>query len=186
MLYQQTMTNNKVIILTDDSLRALGLKNILEQSFSITAIAVDNNFFAAFNATREPDLFFVDTNALLSNLTFFLPRKAKTIVLTSGMQQVEDFEVVNITATEQEITAQLNALLKQEEKQKGRIITTTLSQREIEVLKLVASGLINKEIAQELNISINTVLTHRKNLTAKLGIKSVSGLTFYAMMNGIV
>ena len=45
---------------------------------------------------------------------------------------------------------------------------------------------INKEIAKELNISINTVLSHRKNLTAKLGIKSISGLTFYAMMNGIV
>ena len=54
------------------------------------------------------------------------------------------------------------------------------------ILKLVAMGRINKEIAQELNISINTVLSHRKNLTSKLGIKSVSGLTFYAMMNGIV
>ena len=62
----------------------------------------------------------------------------------------------------------------------------TLSQRETEVLRLVASGCINKEIAHRLNISINTVLTHRKNITAKLGIKSVSGLTFYAMMNGLI
>ena len=61
-----------------------------------------------------------------------------------------------------------------------------LSQREIEVLRLVASGMINKQIADTLNISINTVLTHRKNITAKLGIKSVSGLSFYAMMNGII
>ncbi|MBQ5466104.1 MAG: response regulator transcription factor, partial [Muribaculaceae bacterium] len=43
-----------------------------------------------------------------------------------------------------------------------------------------------KEIAKELNISINTVLTHRKNITTKLGIKSVSGLSFYALMNGFV
>ena len=54
------------------------------------------------------------------------------------------------------------------------------------MLRLIASGRMNKEIAQELSISINTVLTHRKNITTKLGIKSVSGLTFYAMMNGIV
>ena len=59
-----------------------------------------------------------------------------------------------------------------------------LSQREIEVLTLVASGKINKEIADALQISINTVLTHRKNISAKLGIKSVSGLSVYAMMNG--
>ena len=63
---------------------------------------------------------------------------------------------------------------------------TTLTAREIDVLRLIASGKINKEIAQELNISVNTVLSHRKNITAKLGIKSVSGLSFYAMMNGIV
>jgi DNA-binding CsgD family transcriptional regulator len=45
---------------------------------------------------------------------------------------------------------------------------------------------MNKEIADRLNISINTVLSHRKNLTAKLGIKTVSGLSFYAMMNGYI
>ena len=54
------------------------------------------------------------------------------------------------------------------------------------MLRLIASGHINKEIADKLAISLNTVLTHRKNITAKLGIKSVSGLTFYAMMNGLV
>ena len=43
-----------------------------------------------------------------------------------------------------------------------------------------------QEIADKLNISLNTVLTHRKNITAKLGIKTVSGLTFYAIMNGII
>ena len=48
----------------------------------------------------------------------------------------------------------------------------------------MAQGITNKEIADRLNISLNTVLTHRKNITAKLGIKTVSGLTFYAIMHG--
>ena len=61
-----------------------------------------------------------------------------------------------------------------------------MTPREIEVLQLIAQGFINKEIANRLNISFNTVLTHRKNITAKLGIKTVSGLSFYAMMNGYV
>ena len=58
--------------------------------------------------------------------------------------------------------------------------------REIEVLSLVARGFINKEIADKLNISLTTVITHRKNIIEKLGIKSVSGLTIYAVMRGYV
>ncbi len=61
-----------------------------------------------------------------------------------------------------------------------------LSAREIEVLVLITKGLINKEIADKLNIGLTTVITHRKNITEKLGIKSVSGLTIYAVMNGYV
>lgn len=61
-----------------------------------------------------------------------------------------------------------------------------ISPRELEVLKLVASGLLNKEIADRLNISLNTVLSHRKNITAKLGIKTVSGLIFYCITHGYI
>jgi len=62
----------------------------------------------------------------------------------------------------------------------------TISPRELEVLKLIASGLLNKEIADRLNISLNTVLSHRKNITAKLGIKTVSGLIFYCISHGYI
>lgn len=62
--------------------------------------------------------------------------------------------------------------------------THEISQRELDVLKLVAQGYINKEIADRLNISLNTVLSHRKNITAKLGIKTVSGLIFYCISHG--
>ncbi|MDR2232266.1 MAG: helix-turn-helix transcriptional regulator [Tannerella sp.] len=61
-----------------------------------------------------------------------------------------------------------------------------LTKREREVLKLIVAGMINKEIADQLFISLNTVLTHRKNITAKLGIKTIPGLTFYAIANGLI
>ncbi|MCG6186275.1 response regulator transcription factor [Maribellus maritimus] len=61
-----------------------------------------------------------------------------------------------------------------------------LSDRETEVLKEVAKGLANKEIADKLYISINTVITHRKNITEKLGVKTVSALTVYALMNKLI
>ena len=62
----------------------------------------------------------------------------------------------------------------------------TISPRELEVLKLIALGLLNKEVADRLNISLNTVLSHRKNITAKLGIKTVSGLIFYCISHGYI
>ncbi|MBQ6727020.1 MAG: response regulator transcription factor [Bacteroidales bacterium] len=62
----------------------------------------------------------------------------------------------------------------------------TLSKREIEILILVAQGLMNKEIADRLNISLNTVITHRKNIIKKTGIKSVAGLTSYALMHNYI
>lgn len=61
-----------------------------------------------------------------------------------------------------------------------------ISQREIDVLRLVALGYLNKEIADKLNISLNTVLSHRKNITSKLGIKTVSGLIFYCITHGYI
>ena len=50
----------------------------------------------------------------------------------------------------------------------------------------VARGLTNKEIAEDLFISTHTVITHRKNIVRKLGIKTVSGLTVYAILNKII
>ena len=61
-----------------------------------------------------------------------------------------------------------------------------LSDREKEILVSVAQGLLNKEIADKHNISINTVITHRKNITRKTGIKTVPGLTVYAILNNLI
>ncbi len=60
--------------------------------------------------------------------------------------------------------------------------SAALTDREIEVLRLLASGKATKEIAEELHISANTVITHRKNLSVKTGIRSVSGLAIYAVV----
>jgi regulator of cell morphogenesis and NO signaling len=62
----------------------------------------------------------------------------------------------------------------------------SLSDREKEIVRCIVCGLTNKEVAARLFISINTVLTHRKNITRKLNIHSVSGLTIYAIVNKLV
>jgi DNA-binding CsgD family transcriptional regulator len=61
-----------------------------------------------------------------------------------------------------------------------------ISEREKDVLQLVAMGMTNKEIAEKLFISAHTVITHRKNITAKLGIKTIAGLTVYAVIHKLI
>ena len=61
-----------------------------------------------------------------------------------------------------------------------------LTKRETAVLVLVAKGMMNKEIAEALNVSVHTVITHRKNIMHKTGIKSVAGLTIYAMLHNLI
>lgn len=61
-----------------------------------------------------------------------------------------------------------------------------LSGRERDILAAVAKGMTNKEIADEFNISIYTVISHRRNISQKLGINSIPGLTVYAIMNKLV
>nr|WP_319510052.1 response regulator transcription factor [uncultured Draconibacterium sp.] len=65
-------------------------------------------------------------------------------------------------------------------------IDNTLSEREIDVLKLLATGKSNKEIAEQLFISIHTVISHRKNISNKIGVKSTAALVIYAVANGII
>lgn len=63
-------------------------------------------------------------------------------------------------------------------------VQPSLTQREIDVLRLVVAGLLNKQIAQRLDVALTTVISHRRNLVRKLGIRSVAGLTIYAVTKG--
>lgn len=61
-----------------------------------------------------------------------------------------------------------------------------LTAREKEVLVCVAKGMQNKEIADRFNISTYTVMSHRKNISRKTGIRSAAGLTVYALLNNLL
>lgn len=61
-----------------------------------------------------------------------------------------------------------------------------ISGREAEIIRMVAEGLTNKEIAEKLFLSTHTVTTHRKNIMAKLGVNNTAGLVLYAIHNNII
>lgn len=94
--------------------------------------------------------------------------------------------VINIFDTPEKISQTLTILFSADKENDTLSNEKQLSDREIEVLKQLAVGLSNKEIADKLNISTNTVITHRKNISQKTGIKSVSGLTIYAVVNNYI
>ncbi len=61
-----------------------------------------------------------------------------------------------------------------------------LSNREIEIVKLIAEGFTNKEIADKLFLSNHTIITHRKNIMSKIGVKNTAGIVVYAVKESIV
>jgi|GEM_PF-21898 len=95
-------------------------------------------------------------------------------------------EVIYINDNEPEILDKLKRQQTQTNETYLLDENTSLSQRELDVIRLVALGYSNREIAEDLFISIHTVISHRKNITAKLGIKSAPGLTIYAVINKLI
>ena len=169
-------------IITHDTAQAIGLREILLNHFNIHAeisSAMELN-----NANEYPNAIFLPTpQCYIENQDFFISKRNKTIIILQ--QDSADFLTINVCCSESKITSQFSSILYSLENSND-FNDSILSQREIEVLRLIAMGHINKEIADKLSISINTVLTHRKNISTKLGIKSVSGLGIYAVMNGYI
>ncbi|MBI3124165.1 MAG: response regulator transcription factor [Ignavibacteriales bacterium] len=94
-------------------------------------------------------------------------------------------KTINITDSAESIAEQIKNL-SNSEIHNNDVEHEQLSEREIDVLKLIVKGFSNKEVADNLNISIHTVISHRKNISQKTGIKSQSGLTIYAISNKII
>lgn len=154
--------------------------------------------FAELEANHPEQYFhyFVAMNIVLEHKAFFLDQRKKTIVLTLSREttsQLSEFHSLCINVPEEELVRSL-LMLEQHAHGHGQNLPQMpkalqrkiLSDREIEVMSLIVQGYINKEIADKLNISLSTVITHRKNIMDKLGMKSVSALTIYAVTHGYV
>lgn len=187
------MTTPEIAIVAPNTLTSLGLQNLLEEIIPMATIRVFRSFAELMDDT--PDMYahyFIASQIYFEHTAFFLPRKPKTIVLAGGdnQPQLSGVPTLNIYQDEKSLIKDILRLHCYGHQQ-GHVAANTpdnhdLSAREIEVLALITKGLINKEIADKLNISLTTVITHRKNIVEKLGIKSVSGLTIYAVMHGYV
>lgn len=187
----------KIAVIDSNTLAVLGLKQLLLSIMPI--MTVDTFGSMAELEANQPDAYmhyFVSLDILLNNRPFFTERRRKTIVLTlslSDASQPAEFHSLCINQPEPQLIRQL-LLLEQHAHGQGQHLPPTpqilqrkiLTDREIQVMALIVQGYINKEIADRLHIGLATVITHRKNIMEKLGMKSVSALTIYAVMHGYV
>ena len=187
----------KIAIIDPNTLSALGLKSILQNVMPIMTVDTYGSFTEL--EANDPDVYFhyfTAMNIVLENMSFFMERKRKTIVLTLSldtMSQLSGFNCLCTNVPEKQLIRSVLAL-QQHGHSHGEHLPSMpailrqkiLTDREIEVMSLIVQGYINKEIADKLNIGLSTVITHRKNIMEKLGMKSVSALTIYAVMHGYV
>ena len=172
--------NKQIAIILPDTLQSIGLQSMLTDYFPPVEIS-HYPTFEAFSTSGNDTFDYYFTNAAL----FVLSRRSKTMVLIDGTEGEGGLSAtshITIKASQEVIIEQLEQLFTGENNSISSDNNKELSTRETDVLQLIVKGSTNKEIADKLN----TVLSHRKNITTKLGIKTVSGLTFYAIMNGII
>ncbi len=187
----------KIAIIDPNTLAAMGLKQLLQHVMPIMTVDTFGSF-AELLANQPENYFhyFAAMNVVLENRRFFTEHRRKTIVLTlslDNVSQLSDFHSLCVNVPEQQLVRSILAL-EQHAHGQGQHLPPMpkvlqqkiLSDREIEVMSLIVQGYINKEIADRLNIGLSTVITHRKNIMDKLGMKSVSALTIYAVMHGYV
>lgn len=194
-----TIHKSEIAIVDPNSLVCMGLKQLLQTMMPTLTVRSFLSFGELIDDT--PDMYahyFISAQIYIEHTAFFLPRKQKVVVLTvgdAGQFQLAGLLTLNTAVPEELLVKNLLKLYgqghqppcaKKVTEDTSQSMNGGLSVREGEVLTLLAKGYINKEIAERLNISQTTVITHRKNIVEKLGIRSVSGLTIYAVMNGFV
>ena len=175
-----------IAILSPNVLTAIGLRSILEK----VAPAAETELFGSFRdfEAAGPERFFhyfVTARLFVAHAAFFRERRHKTIVLSSGEPHLaaRGMHCLDVRTAEERLVSSL-LRLQRSARTAPPHAAQTLSDREAEVLTLIAEGLLNKQIAQRLGIGLTTVISHRRNIMEKLGIRSVAGLVVYALTEG--
>lgn len=186
-----------IAIIDANTLAAIGLQQLLQNA--MPAMTIDTfGSFSTFLATDTERYFhyFVALDIVLEQNTWFSEHRRKTIVLTPHHESLATYHTLCTNQPEPAFIHQLLALAQQGHagghnlppslSPQNSQFNPPLTDREVEVMTLIVQGYINKEIADRLNIALATVITHRRNIMDKLGVKSVSALTIYAVMHGYV
>ena len=188
----------KIAIAEPSIMLRIGLEQLLRELPDAEVVfSTDNlgSLYARINALR-PDILIV--NPLLYDYTKrstiraefdSLPNLRLIGLVTSYIESQHQRQfagIIELNDDLQRIKSTLNQVTNSLQSDGDEPDTDPLSDREKEVLVCLSKGLKNNEIADTLNISVHTVITHRKNIVRKTGIKSVAALTVYAILNNLI
>jgi len=182
----------KIIVICNSDIILKGLTEILGGSNQEEIISLHRvNDLIDYPQLSGYILFVMHQNLLKENEAFLkriLPNidEMRHLPLSYEEKPENPGKTININDTPAMIVTKVNEFMshfgvKEEEK-----TFNELSKRETEVLQWIAKGMANKEVADKLFISVHTVISHRKNISEKIGIRSVSGLTMYAILKRII
>ncbi|MDO5570051.1 MAG: LuxR C-terminal-related transcriptional regulator [Bacteroidales bacterium] len=155
------------------------LHNIREEVLdnNCDVIIIDNGFFSSILTQKETA--FVNAIKSLTNIS----------LITFGNSDLSSsllHSTINIYDSPDIIYQKINHILEINKNSENKLNSEELSEREKEVLVNVVKGFTNKQIADNMNLSVHTIISHRKNISRKLDIKSSSGLTIYAIINNLI
>lgn len=138
--------------------------------------------FVLILATAEEQ----EYSGLFIRKTLSLAQQLQFLTLNVGLEPVLSNQIINLLDAPSLICFKVNEVIQSFLSAQNIDADADLTRRELEVLQLITKGYSNKEIADHLFVSTHTVISHRKNISEKTGIKSASGLTMYAILKKIV
>lgn len=190
--------DNKIIIVEPSYLLSSGLAHCFDDSQNLTVtVQLDSveRLHEKLNI-NNPDILIINPLLLLYSDVISLRQiihdfpdmicmaLVSSYVDRNVLKQYND--VIELNDGKQKVISKIYASLNDSGSNASQTENIELSNRETDVLVAIAKGLTNKEISEQLFISVHTVITHRKNIIKKTGIKSVSGLTVYALLNNLI
>lgn len=183
------MINVNILIVSGSHIIRLGLSQALKELSSKARIMLAADWDSAINIleNRQCSLIFIDektNNFGLSN-KIKINDDQQIINIHYSRETFLTSNSISVFVSPQELSEKLSNLILLESKD-DEIRLKDISKREIEIVRLISLGFSNREIAEKLNLSLHTISTHRKNIIRKLKIKTTSGLTVYAILNGII
>ena len=191
-------SDKKIIIVEPSPIVSAGLASYFDDINQVSIVSQLDRIdrmeekLAAYNPDIliiNPLLIAYDTNEhflkICRDFSNVIPVALVTSYVDAGiLKQFKD--VIEINDSKQKVVTKIFNLLSDNKLTQDKPESIELSNRETDVLVALVKGLTNKEISDKLYISVHTVITHRKNIVRKTGIKSVSGLTVYALLNNLV
>lgn len=188
--------NRKIFIIHTSEIIRKGMNAILRSYFNTEIILLEKKEeLKSFCELKGQDIVIIYESILSQKTVSFQQiqnnNRVKWITYINDHEKpVEPLPFCNFFITSKTSSSQLQKLVARcwdkSKKTTKNPNNEELTAREKDVLKLVALGHSNKAIAEKLFISIHTVISHRKNITDKTGIKSISGLTVYAILNNLI